>query len=258
MQGWPGPLARPAGLPARLSGARGGKRSPQANRAPHPFRPAGRRTVRASGPCHPGLQPLANAGPWSAPARRTRRGAAGHCPCGVKNGEAPGITTPPSNPSLAKRFQVEGGRFQGARTDVSAVLFERVGALGWPCPAGLETCATTLECLRVSRRMVARLQRWMATVAANPGRCPGLSCGGLSGLSFGPSFRKRKGKISPLTEQLRGCATMIGRAKPKKCGLPAMRGSRAEARAGAVDEASTAAREGACAPRDQPRQRMAG
>ena len=40
-------------------------------------------------------------------------------------------------------------------------------------------------------------------------------------------------------------------------GFPAMRGPRAEARVGAVDEASTAAREGACAPRDQPRQRMA-
>jgi len=35
-------------------------------------------------------------------------------------------------------------------------------------------------------------------------------------------------------------------------GFPARRGPRAEARVGAVDEASTAAREGACAPRDQP------
>jgi len=34
-----------------------------------------------------------------------------------------------------------------------------------------------------------------------------------------------------------------------------MRGPRAEARVGAVDEASTAAREGACAPRDQRRQK---
>ena len=44
-----GPLARPAGLPARLSGEgrTGGKRSPHAKRAPRPFLPAGRRTVRA-------------------------------------------------------------------------------------------------------------------------------------------------------------------------------------------------------------------
>ena len=82
-----------------------------------------------------------------------------------------------------------------------ASVFER------PRNAGLETCATTLECLRVSRRMVARFQRLIAIMASNPGRCPGLSCGGLSGLSFDPSFRKRKGKISPLTEQLRGCDT---------------------------------------------------
>ena len=63
LPGWHGPLARPAGLPARLSGAgrTGGKQSPLAKRAPHPFRPAGRRTVRATGPCHPGFQTLDNA-----------------------------------------------------------------------------------------------------------------------------------------------------------------------------------------------------
>ena len=38
-----------------------GKRCPFANRAPHPFRPAGRRTVWASGPCHPCLQTGDNA-----------------------------------------------------------------------------------------------------------------------------------------------------------------------------------------------------
>ena len=37
-----------------------------------------------------------------------------------------------------------------------------------------------------------------------------------------------------------------------KSRVPGRRGARAEARVGAVDEASTAAREGACAPRDQP------
>jgi len=50
--------------------------------------------------------------------------------------------------TLAKRFQVEGGRFQGANT-VNTLLLERVGALGWPRPAGLETGATGLP--RVSK-----------------------------------------------------------------------------------------------------------
>jgi len=73
--------------------------------------------------------------------------------------------------------------------------------------AGWETCATTLDYRRVSRRIVARLQRLMATVAANPGRCPGLSCGGLSGLVFAPPFWKKEAMDLPLTEQLRGCDT---------------------------------------------------
>jgi len=68
--------------------------------------------------------------------------------------------------------------------------------------AGWEACATTLECRRVSRRIVARLQRLMATVAANPGRCPGLSCGGLSGLVFAPLFWKKEAMDFPLTERL--------------------------------------------------------
>jgi len=59
-----GPSCR-ATSPAERSGAHGGKRSPQARRAPHPFRPAGRRTVRASGPCHPGLQPFETMSDWS-------------------------------------------------------------------------------------------------------------------------------------------------------------------------------------------------
>ena len=115
-----------------------------------------------------------------------------------------------------------------------------------------------------AERIVARLQRLMATVAANPGRCPGLSCGGLSGLGFAPPFWKKEAMDLPLTERLRccdtagweTCATTIGRAHPK-IAVPGQAGPRAEARVGAVDEASTAAREGACAPRDQPRQRMA-
>jgi hypothetical protein len=73
--------------------------------------------------------------------------------------------------------------------------------------AGWEACATTLEYRRVSRRIVARLQRLMATVAANPGRCPGLSCGGLSGLVFAPPFWKKEAMDLPLTERLRGCDT---------------------------------------------------
>jgi hypothetical protein len=50
-----GPSCR-ATSPAERSGADWGKRSPLAKRVPHPFRPAGRRTVRASGPCHPFLR----------------------------------------------------------------------------------------------------------------------------------------------------------------------------------------------------------
>jgi len=67
--------------------------------------------------------------------------------------------------------------------------------------AGSEACATTLEFRRVSRRIVARFQRLMATVAANPGRCPGLSCCGLSGLLFAASFWMKKAMDFPLTEQ---------------------------------------------------------
>ena len=44
--------SRRATNPAERRGADCGNRSPLAKRAPHPFRPAGRRTVRASGPCH--------------------------------------------------------------------------------------------------------------------------------------------------------------------------------------------------------------
>ena len=78
--------------------------------------------------------------------------------------------------------------------------------LGLPT-AGWQACATTLESRRVSRRIVARLQRLMATVAANPGRCPGLSCGGLSGLVFAPPCWKKEAMDLPLTERLRGCDT---------------------------------------------------
>jgi len=73
--------------------------------------------------------------------------------------------------------------------------------------AGSEACATTLEFRRVSRRIVARFQRLMATVAANPGRCPGLSCCGLSGLLFAASFWMKKAMDFPLTERLRCCDT---------------------------------------------------
>jgi hypothetical protein len=59
-----------------------------------------------------------------------------------------------------------------------------------------------LEYRRVSRRIVARLQRLMATVAAKPGRCPGLSCGGLSGLVFAPPCWKKEAMDLPLTERL--------------------------------------------------------
>jgi len=93
---------------------------------------------------------------------------------------------------------VETTRYAGLET--------REPKLGLPT-AGWEACATTLESCRVSRRIVARLQRLMATVAANPGRCPGLSCGGLSGLLFAASFWMKKAMDFPLTERLRGCDT---------------------------------------------------
>ena len=78
--------------------------------------------------------------------------------------------------------------------------------LGLPT-AGWEACDTTLECRCVSRRIVARFQRLMATVAANPGRCPGLSCCGLSGLLFAAPCWKKKAMDLALPERLRGCDT---------------------------------------------------
>jgi len=55
--------------------------------------------------------------------------------------------------------------------------------------------------------MVARLQRWMEMMAPHPGRCPGLSGCGLSGLLFAASFWMKKVMDFPLTELLRGCDT---------------------------------------------------
>jgi hypothetical protein len=83
---------------------------------------------------------------------------------------------------------------------------------------------------------------------ALPGRCPGRSCGGLSGLVSAPPFGKKEAMDLPLTERLRGCdtadlevcATTIGRANPQIAGFRPGGGPRAEARVGAVDEASTA------------------
>jgi len=96
---------------------------------------------------------------------------------------------------------------RGANTFECVVEKTRHAGLETCDTAGWEACATTLEYRRVSRRIVARLQRLMATVAANPGRCPGLSCGGLSGLGFAPPFWKKEAMDLPLTERLRGCDT---------------------------------------------------
>jgi len=96
---------------------------------------------------------------------------------------------------------------KGANTFERVVEKTRHAGLETCDTAGWEACATTLDYRRVSRRIVARLQRLMATVAANPGRCPGLSCGGLSGLVFAPPFWKKEAMDLPLTEQLRGCDT---------------------------------------------------
>jgi len=117
-------------------------------------------------------------------------------------------------PRLARIFHSHFGKSRekphekrGANTCECVVEKMRHAGLETCDTAGLEACATTLECRRVSRRIVARFQRLMATVAANPGRCPGLSCGGLSGLVFAPPFWKKEAMDLPLTERLRGCDT---------------------------------------------------
>ena len=56
----------------------------------------------------------------------------------------------------------------------------------------LPVCATTLGCLCAGADIVARLQRLIANMAPYPGRCPGLSCDGLTGLQLGPSFWNEK------------------------------------------------------------------
>ena len=96
---------------------------------------------------------------------------------------------------------------RGANTFECVVEKTRHAGLETCDTAGWEACATALECRLVSRRIVARFQRLMATVAANPGRCPGLSCCGLSGLLFAAPFWIKKAMDFPLTERLRGCAT---------------------------------------------------
>jgi len=101
---------------------------------------------------------------------------------------------------------------RGANTFEGVVETTRQAGLETCDTAGWETCATTLECRRVSRRIVARFQRLMATVAANPGRCPGLSGCGLSGLLFAASFWMKKAMGFPLTERLRGCDMAGGEA----------------------------------------------
>jgi hypothetical protein len=60
---------------------------------------------------------------------------------------------------------------RGANTFEWVVEKTRHAGLETCDTAGWEACATTLESRRVNRRIVARLQRFMATVAANPGRC---------------------------------------------------------------------------------------
>ena len=109
-------------------------------------------------------------------------------------------------PLLARIFHIHFGESREKP-------YEKRGANTFECVvektrhAGLETCASTLECRCVSRRIVARFQRLMATVAANPGRCPGLSCCGLSGLLFAASFWMKKAMGFRLTERLRCCDT---------------------------------------------------
>jgi len=164
----------------------------------------------------------------------------------TKSGRMPDFTgwkpVPPRH-ILARIFHSHFGKSRekpcekrGANTFECVVEKTRHAGLETCDTAGGEASATTLECRRVSRRMVARFQRLMATVAANPGRCPGLSCCGLSGLLFAASFWMKKAMDLALTERLRGCdtagweacATTIGRANPKiagsrPCGIHARR-----------------------------------
>jgi len=91
--------------------------------------------------------------------------------------------------------------------------YEKRGANTFECVvektrhAGLETCDTAGWEACATMVCVARFQRLMATVAANPGRCPGLSCCGLSGLLFAASFWMKKAMGFRLTERLRCCDT---------------------------------------------------
>jgi len=135
--------------------------------------------------------------------------------------------------------------------------------LGLPA-AGWEACATTLECRCVSRRMVARLQRLMAIMASKPRALPwavlwrpfrpcirtamleeeshGFSIAGTAqGLRYG-----RLGSLRYLGWKGHGWFYYEISGLTTKLWTPAMRDPRAEARVGA------------CAPRDQSRQRIAG
>ena len=96
-------------------------------------------------------------------------------------------------PALARIFHSHFGKSRekpyekrGANTFECVVETTRHAGLETCDTAGWEACATTWECRRVSKRIVARFQRLIAIMASNPGRCPGLSCGGLSGLVFAP------------------------------------------------------------------------
>ena len=135
----------------------------------------------------------------------------------TKSGRMPDFTgwkpVPPRH-ILARIFHSHFGKSRekpcekrGANTFECVVEKTRHAGLETCDTAGGEASATTLECRRVSRRMVARFQRLMATVAANPGRCPGLSCCGLSGLLFAASCWMKKAMDFPLTERLRCCDT---------------------------------------------------
>ena len=120
----------------------------------------------------------------------------------------PDLTGPPGWPSaarfLARIFHSHLGKSRekryekrGASTFECVVETTRRAGLETCCDtAGWEACATTWECRRVSKRIVARFQRLIAIMASNPGRCPGLSCGGLSGLVFAPPWA-HGGKRSP-------------------------------------------------------------
>ena len=126
------------------------------------------------------------------------------CPSGQMDGFAAwGVSVPPP---LRGGFGGRGGPVAALRLPPANIRcpFGTKGKLHFALTKQLRGCATTWECLRVSARIVARSQRLTAIKAPHPGRCPGLSCCGLSGRVFALSFGNRN---------LRACGPGVTRTR---------------------------------------------